>query len=558
MKIMNPIKNISVAYDKLKLRIANRIQNNISGKYGARRYEAGRITRFTNDWLTESTDINRDIRTDKRKVDDRVYDLSKNNPYVRGHILNSKSNVIGHEGFSLQVLSTFETGPDKGQYDDFANDTIERAFKKWSRREFCTMSKRYSWLRVQWLINTMLNLNGEFLIRKHSGLKTKDNPFGFSLEILDPYDIDYIYTGEYGDNVVINGVEVNQWREIKAIWMRNGPIKQEIYGVGGYSGDRTRIDMSELIYDFVPDHFKQTRGMTPLACAVLNLKAIDRWEDASMVNAEWSAMKMGFLVRSNLEGPEYKGNSGKKKDGTDKDEPENGKYMDMAAGVIEELPWGYDFKSFDPRFPHQQHQSFLKSMLRKVFTGLGVSYNSSANDLEGVNFSSMRSGLQEERNGWMIKQSFFKETVCIPVYESWLKSALNCGALAPLYPINLERYLEHYWQGRRWQWVSPKEDVTSASMSEQMGYKSKIDIINELGGSLEDIFRDRDRVKKLAKKYDCPELTNFLDLRVTVTEKTDNIDAGGGADTSDSGSSTASEDAAGGGSDKPKKLKLVS
>src|ERR1035437_6679548 len=164
MKIMNPIKNISVAYDKLKLRIANRIQNNISGKYGARRYEAGRITRFTNDWLTESTDINRDIRTDKRKVDDRVYDLSKNNPYVRGHILNSKSNVIGHEGFSLQVLSTFETGPDKGQYDDFANDTIERAFKKWSRREFCTMSKRYSWLRVQWLINTMLNLNGEFLI----------------------------------------------------------------------------------------------------------------------------------------------------------------------------------------------------------------------------------------------------------------------------------------------------------------------------------------------------------------------------------------------------------
>lgn len=539
------------------MRNAERTQSKLSAKYGSRRYEAGRITRFTNDWITESNDINRDIRTDKRKLDERVYDLSKNNTYTRGHILDNRANIIGHEGFTLQVLSVYDKGPDKGDYDDFANDVIEKAFKKWSRRQYCTMSKRLSWLRVQWLIVNQLVLNGEFLVRMHSGLKTKDNPFGFSLEILDPYDIDYMYSGEYGENVVINGVEINQWREIKAIWMRSGPVKQELYGIGAYGADRIRIDMSELIYDFDPDHIKQTRGMTPLACAVLSLKAIDRWEDASMVNAEWSAMKMGFLVRSNLDGPEYSGNKKKKKEG-DKDEPENGKYMDMMAGTIEELPWGYDFKGFDPRFPHQQHQSFLKSMLRKVFTGLGVSYNSSANDLEGVNFSSMRSGLQTERNMWMIKQSFLRDALCTPLYEAWLNSALNCGALNPLMPINYERYLEHYWQGRRWQWVSPKEDVTSASMSEQMGYKSKIDIVNELGGNLEDIFRDRQRQKKLAKKYDCEELLGFLDVKVTETVKLDNVDGTDNADGTDT-SKTDNADTAGSGAGKNKKeLKLVS
>jgi lambda family phage portal protein len=549
---MNPIKNISLAYDRYRMRSAERTQSRLATKYAMRRYDGGRISRSTTDWITESNDINRDIRTDKRKLDDRVYDLSKNNTYTRGHILDNKANIIGHEGFTLQVLSTFDKGPNKGDYDDFANDTIEKAFKKWSRRQYCTMSKRLSWLRVQWLIVTQLVLNGEFLVRLHTGLRTKDNPFGFSLELLDPYDIDYIYTGEYGDNVVINGIEINQWREIKAVWMRSGPVKQELYGISGYYGERTRIDISELIYDFDPDHLKQTRGMTPLACAVLSLKAIDRWEDASMVNAEWSAMKMGFLVRSNLEGPEYKGK--KKKEGG-KDEPENGKYMDMMAGTIEELPWGYDFRGFDPKFPHQQHQSFLKSMLRKVFTGLGVSYNSSANDLEGVNFSSMRSGLQTERNMWMIKQSFLKEALCIPLYEAWLKSALNCGALGDLFPSNYERYIEHYWQGRRWQWVSPKEDVTSASMSEQMGYKSKIDIVNELGGNLEDIFRDRQRQKKLAKKYDCEELLGFLDVKVTETVQVDNTEG----DTTNTNTDNAGNPAGSGAKGTSKKeLKLAS
>jgi lambda family phage portal protein len=200
--------------------------------------------------------------------------------------------------------------------------------------------------------------------------------------------------------------------------------------------------------------------------------------------------------------------------------------MDITAGSIEELPYGYEFAQFDPKFPHEQHQPFLKAMLRKISTGLGLSYNSFANDLEGVNYSSMRSGLQNERSGWMMTQSLFREAFLLPVYEAWLKSALNCGALSPLYPSNYEKYLSHYFQGRRWSWVSPKEDVESAAKSEQMGYSSKVDIVNEKGGSVEDIFRDRQYVKKLALKYGCPELTDFLDIKVAVSEQSNNADPG--------------------------------
>ena len=502
---MGIFNSISHSFDGLRLRLALRIQNNIEQKYG-RHYDAGKLSRFETDWITEANDINREIRTAKRLVDSRVYDLSKNNPYVKGYLIESKSNIVGHDGFKLQVLSKFPSG----DYDEFANNLIENKFNIWAKKEYCTMSKRFSLLRVQWMIENMVCLNGEFLVRKITNLKTKDNPFGFSLEILDPYDIDWIYSGEYGENVVINGVELNQWREIKAIWVRTGPIKEELYGVSGYSGGRIRIDMSELIYDFDPDHPKQSRGMTPLSSVILSLKGVTRWEDYSLVNAQFSAGKMGFIQRTKLEsqGSYSGGTGGKGKKETF--EPAPGKYMDITAGSIEELPYGYEFESFDPKFPHEQHQPFLKAMLRKISTGLGLSYNSFANDLEGVNYSSMRSGLQNERSGWMMQQSFFREAFLLPVYESWLKSALNTGALAPLYPTYYEKYTEHYWQGRRWNWVDPKVDVESAAKSEKMGYASKVDIVAEKGGSVEDIFRDRAYIKKLAKKYDCMELTEFL------------------------------------------------
>ena len=65
---------------------------------------------------------------------------------------------------------------------------------------------------------------------------------------------------------------------------------------------------------------------------------------------------------------------------------------------------GQHVNFIDPRFPTNTHKEFMQSVLRNISSALLVMYPSLANDLEGVNFSSIRAGLVDERDMWRIVQ----------------------------------------------------------------------------------------------------------------------------------------------------------
>ena len=96
-------------------------------------------------------------------------------------------------------------------------------------------------------------------------------------------------------------------------------------------------------------------------------------EEAEITAARVAACKMGFLVKDKADG--YVG---------DMDEAGN-TLMEVEAGAIEELPMGTRFESWNPDHPVGNYSAFVKSCLRGIAAGLGVSYNMLANDLEGVN-----------------------------------------------------------------------------------------------------------------------------------------------------------------------------
>ncbi|MBK7121299.1 MAG: phage portal protein [Comamonadaceae bacterium] len=71
----------------------------------------------------------------------------------------------------------------------------------------------------------------------------------------------------------------------------------------------------------------------------------------------------------------------------------------------------------------------MKTRLRSIASGMGVTYHGLANDLEGVNFSSIRSGTLEERDAWMVLQDWFAEAFLRPVFGEWLSWSLTKGAI---------------------------------------------------------------------------------------------------------------------------------
>ena len=146
----------------------------------------------------------------------------------------------------------------------------------------------------------------------------------------------------------------------------------------------------------------------------------------------------------------------------------------------------------------------IDSILRRIASGLDVSYNSLANDLEGVNFSSIRAGVLEERDEWAQLQNWFIDAFLEPVFDEWFPRAMTAGTLlmpngSPLPVAKAAKFSAHEWQGRRWQWVDPLKDIDAARQAIRTGIASPQMIAAQNGVDVEDVLRGIAAFEAMAK-----------------------------------------------------------
>jgi lambda family phage portal protein len=171
--------------------------------------------------------------------------------------------------------------------------------------------------------------------------------------------------------------------------------------------------------------------------------------------------------------------------------------MQVEPGEMLELPAGYDFQSFDPDYPHQNFDSFIKACLRGIASGLDIDYPTLAGDLEAVNYSSMRAGTIETRDQWQILQSWFIDSFLMPVYREWLASALLRGDIRftqtgrALPADRLVKFAEaSSFLGRRWQWVDPLKDAQAEKELLAAGLTSRSRIAAKTGQDFDEILAE--------------------------------------------------------------------
>jgi len=132
-----------------------------------------------------------------------------------------------------------------------------------------------------------------------------------------------------------------------------------------------------------------------------------------------------------------------------------------------------------------------------------------------VNFSSIRAGVMEERDEWMVLQNWFIEAVLIPLYEAWLEMSLLSGAItmpngSALPASKMSKFMAHSWQGRRWAWVDPLKDLKAAKMAMDENLTSPQRIAASQGVDIEDVLDEIKRFKDMLKEKGLAE--NDLDL----------------------------------------------
>jgi lambda family phage portal protein len=437
-----------------------------------RSYRGARRDRTTADWESIPTSQNWELRYSLRTLRGRSRQLARNNSYVKKFLSMVRTNVIGPAGIKLQVRATDL----RGELDEALNRRVEAAFTEWSHPENASITGKLSWRDQQLLFINTLARDGEVLVREMA----TDSLFGYALKFYDVNWLDESYNDTLASgNRVIMSIEVDALDRPIAYWLTPPPNEYQARSME--IRQRTRIPASEIIHKFlVLDDECQVRGVPWGHTAMLDLNDLNGYTRAEIISARIGASKMGFFIPP--AGDEFAGDLDE--NGEEPEKPEL--LTDVQPGQLDELPPGYDFKTFDPQHPNANVTAFVKVMLRSVAAGLDVQYFSLANDLEGVNYSSARIGLLDERDVWRGLQTWMIIHFCRPVFLHWLKSTLISGALLDLRARDFERLKSPRWMPRGWTWIDPHKEVQAHVLAIDNALETRTDVVAEGGGDFDE------------------------------------------------------------------------
>ena len=436
-----------------------------------RSFQAARRSRLTQGWnmRTSAGDANQVIYRDHETLRQRSREQSINSPYIKRFHRLLKQNVIGPRGIQLQSKAMTPGG----LADKRAREKIEKAWKRFCKKGNFDVTGRYSFVTFMNLWVETLARDGEVMVRLVRGYP---NAWGFALQILecDRLDLNYNDLLPNGNRVRM-GVEIDDWeRPVAYHLLRDHPGDTQQRPPARER--HQRIPASELLHTFEPWRPHQARGFTWSHAAMLELFHLDEYRKAEMLAAEHGAKLTGFFEQD-AEWMEPPG----------EDEQDAEVEESIEAGTAKVLPYGLKFTPYKSDHPATNFAPFIKAGLRGTAAGLGPSYNRLANDLEGVNFSSMRSGDLDERDFYKSVQQFVISELLDFVFEAWLEMAMLNGALRLPF-ASLERYLEVNWQPRGWDWVDPAKDAKAASESIRNRTKSRSYYIRQGGDDPDEVF----------------------------------------------------------------------
>lgn len=453
-------------------RLARRFGFIRQGKKRGIGYAAAEMGRLTASLRSDTEFINTTLRTQLRTLRARSRAATQNNPFARRFRQMCIDNIAGPVPFKIEGCVKNRSG----KPDEANNELIEAAWCAFSKKGQCEITGKWSMNAVLRLLVGIWATDGEILLRVYKG--PEYGSFGLKLQVID---IDRLW--ELKNEALKDGGAIHMSVEVdsfgKPVAYHIMKRKPSSWQTGGQQFEFERVPANEIIHLFIPEFAEQVRGVPWMYAALLNLVHMGAFEEAAVINARIGASQMGFITTPDGEGP-----------AADAKDASGNAEFDAEPGTFRKLADGETVESWDPAFPQAAVEPFIKAMLRGVAAGLGVAYHNLANDLEGVNYSSARIGELDERDSWMVLQSFFEEHFLQPfATEHWMPQAIMAGKL-PFKLEQLDKFTAFYFQARRWQWVDPLKEMTARIMAKDNLLTSRTRILAEAGEEWDDVMEE--------------------------------------------------------------------
>lgn len=475
-----------------------------------RNFNAARTDRFTASWLSSDVAINALLKSQLAIMRARSRFLTRNTPIGRRFITLVKNNMVGPDGIRVQSRSgdyTTQGGKQVWKLDKVANDAIEKHLKIWSRKEHCDVTGQFGLDELCRMWAGSLAQDGEVLIKEVVG--TKNTPYRYQLQTIaiDRLDINFDGTADNG-NTIRMGVEREESGKPVAVHvlLRN-PNDSLNLGMRKHE----RIALTEIIHRFVPVDPEQVRGFPWTHAVMTGEKMLQMFQEAALGASVVGASSMGFFVPPEPGTPSWAplsdGETAPGAEVADGKDINGNLIRDAVGGAFEVLPEGWDFKQYDPKYPNNNYDPFVKSFKLDFASGLDIANHNLSGDMTGVNYSSARIAELQERDTWRAMQKFFINNIYSHIIERWLELSLLAGAITTQYGNALPvRGFDKFREGlkyvpRGWDWVDPKNEIAAANEAINNGLTTRSKVVASKGGDFEENIIELAREQELLKEY---------------------------------------------------------
>ncbi len=434
-------------------------------------YEGAASGRRLSSWQPGDAGANALLFRDASLMRSRSRDLVRRNAWASNALDSLVANLIG-------------TGikPQSTHADAELKEKIQALWLAWtSEADAHGICGFYG---LQALVARAMAEGGEVLVRLRNRTEQDGLVVPLQLQVLEPEHLPASLNQDLANGHKIRaGIEFDRiGRRVAYHLFREHPGEQPMLYK---SGEMSRVPASEVCHIFKPLRPGQLRGEPWFAQALVKLHELDQYDDAELVRKKTAALIAGFITKPD---PDL-GIAGE----DEKEPDEDGSApVTWAPGTMQVLLPGESVTFSDPADVGGQYTEFMRTQLRAVAVGLGLTYEQFTGDLTGVNYSSIRAGLLEFRRRMeQLQRMVFVHQFCRPVWARWMDQAVLSGALQmPDYPNMRREYRAVKWIPQGWQWVDPQKEFNAVVLAIRAGLLSRAEAVSTYGYDIEEIDRE--------------------------------------------------------------------
>lgn len=442
-----------------------------------RNYDAGNRDRINSNWRAFNESAEMTDRGYRDTIRARARDLERNSDMMNSVTGAFKRNVIGG-GYKLQVKTE----------DEDLNRLIEKAWKKWCKKENCDITGMQSFNQMIRMLHERKKVDGGILIKK---CYTKGGYLPFKLQVLevDELDISQVKPKIEG-NRVIGGIEVDSFNKPVGYW-----IKQ--YTLDGFSvSNAVFVEAKNIIYYFSKKRPSQVREVSDMTQTLTRIRDTNEFMTAVSVKERIAAC-MAVFIKKALPST---GTLGRDSSAGGQNSRVSYAGKSLAPGMISELNQGDEIQTVTPPGQSNDSAAHVKLQQRLIGSGQGLSYEATARDMSETNYSSARQSGIEDGLTYAEEKELLKE-VMDEIYETFVIS----GVLAGEFQIKdfwstKDDYFQHEWIQAPKPWIDPVKESNANRIALQTGQKTFKQIAAENGKDWQEQIDEIEEVLNYGRK----------------------------------------------------------